>query len=128
MPKVCVIEMAMYCDECGAEGILRNRPGTEWHDISNEEYELLKKYASSSRSRRNDTYLMVVRQVDPLEWKRDIAEYIKEAGEVVAREAARKKHQEDAKLAREQKKLDAKAAKEKKLLEELQQKYATGNP
>ena len=107
MPKVKVFESKHYYDGWGdGEEILKGI--TDWEEVSEKEYELLK-----TRS----PYI-VLRQVEPQEYKSTIHSII---SEINKREAAAKKSQEAyeaARKEREAKALQKKLDKAKKLLEQ----------
>ena len=94
---------------------------TEWSEVSEEDYKLLRSWCG-----RNNSYILVNREdVKPEFIPKLVSQFLVLANEERRKEEERKQKAEEVKIQREIKKKAKTETQEKKLLEELQKKYAS---
>jgi DNA-binding transcriptional regulator GbsR (MarR family) len=127
MPKVCVVVADYTCDQCAARDITHTRSGTEWTDVSDEEYDLLKRYVAEYNRKQGYGYtsrhMILVAYQPPEDWRRDMAEFLADAKSSVQEQQEREYRRKLAEAKRQAVLQAKRELKEREKLAELQQKY-----
>ena len=125
MPKVWVLEMTSYCDQCGCEAMCNAREGTDWEEVTEDELAALEGYAKSSLTgyHRTGKYMVVVKQVERADWQKGVAHYLEKAREHAEKVEEKNRRQLEAQRERQKKVEEKKRAKDLQKLEELKKKY-----
>jgi hypothetical protein len=125
MPRVCVVEVSAYCDQCAAQSLCSERSGTDWEEVTEEELKALDAYAVAYNrdAYRTNRYLLVVREVLRPTWEKGVKNFLAKAKKQM--EAEENKNQRKAAAEEERKKKLAKKQeeKERKKFEELRAKF-----